>query len=258
MPSPLTRALFSSGRALERLSQLSFRLSAVTSSRADLNRATEREWHEFAVHRPASVELQAWERDFYKRHLFRGERALLIGCGSGRDLVGIANLGLQVDGVDPVAQATRMAQKLAAEHRLEARIDVARIEDYVVPGRYDAFVFSWFCYALIPESHTRVAVLRGLADHLNPGGRVLLSHVYNPNRPSRRAFALLRRVQQVFVSDWQLEYGDLIDYGGQYAHAFALDEVLDEAARAGLSARRSDPVPGGGHARVVTWVLEKL
>jgi hypothetical protein len=46
-----------------------------------------------------------------------------------------------------------------------------------LPRRFDAFVFSAFCYSLIPHADARVAVLRRVTEHLTPGGRLLISYI---------------------------------------------------------------------------------
>jgi len=52
---------------------------------------------------------------------------------------------------------------------LTAALHTASIEKFAPPGRFDAIIFSWFCYGYIPEMDARVATLHNLKARLKPG-----------------------------------------------------------------------------------------
>ena len=85
---------------------------------------------------------------------------------------------------------------------------VGDIETIELVERYDVFVFSWFCYAYIPESARRVRILKRLAEHLAPEGRILISYV--PTDKARRAIRVARLVARLTRSDWRPELGDSV------------------------------------------------
>ncbi|PYM96844.1 MAG: hypothetical protein DME08_12605 [Candidatus Rokuibacteriota bacterium] len=193
---------------------------------------------------------------FYERFLERTDKILLVGCGTGRDLIALLQCGHRVDGVDLVREAVVRARQRLAEHKFEGSVWVGDIETIELVERYDVFVFSWFCYAYIPESARRVRILKRLAEHLAPEGRILISYV--PTDKARRAIRVARLVARLTRSDWRPELGDSVAATGDsmssvsFQHFFRTGDADAEAAAAGL--RVLAQVPSD---QVITMALAK-
>ena len=102
-----------------------------------------------------------------------GARVLDVGCGKGRDLVALLDMGFDACGVEP-NDAVR-ARALARDPRMDARIASSALPDLGQPfgGRFDAVVCSAVLMHLAPEALP--AALSALADVLLPRARVLLA-----------------------------------------------------------------------------------
>ncbi len=239
----LFSGLYQCGRALERAARLWFYAAAGAVRLADLRAAIEREgdagasqWKGFNW-----SGLMTWERDFYLRFLKPDDRLLVVGCGTGRDLLALLQLGYRAEGLDVAPQCTATAGQLLRERGFEVPLYTGAIETVELPGRFDAFIFAWLCYSYIPQSETRTYVLRKLREQLNPGGRILLSYAPAETLPRRLPIRLTQLVTSLSRSDWRPEYGDFVElanrgrYFVHYEHRFMREGFEGEAEAAGLT-----------------------
>jgi SAM-dependent methyltransferase len=238
----LFTALYHCGRAFERAATLWFHAAAGALRLGDLRATIEREWDDAGGSESDNYiasGLMGWERDFYLRFLKPDDRVLVIGCGTGRDLLALLQLGYRAEGLDVAPRCTATAGRLLQERGFHTPIYTGAIETFDLPGHFDAFIFSWFCYSYIPQSENRIRLLRKLRDHLNPGGRILVS--YNPGTmaPRRLPIRLTQLVAWLCRSDWRPEYGDHLSIQGShilhYEHQFTLEKFEEEARTAGLT-----------------------
>ena len=88
--------------------------------------------------------LLSWESAVYGEFVRAADRILLIGSGSGRDLLVLRQAGHEVVGVEQSPATTAQAHALLRQHGLTAPIVEARFEQAAIPGAFDAIVFSWF------------------------------------------------------------------------------------------------------------------
>lgn len=188
---------------------------------------------------PIEYELMAFEEYLVDRVLPPQSHVLIVGCGAGRDLIAYAHRGFHVDGIEPAPRAARAASQAMRDRGLPGTVLHGFAEDVTLTSSYDAIVFSYFCYGYIPTSERRVAALKKMKAHLNPGAAIVLS--YNPRRtvmltPLSRIGAALAR------SAWRPEAGDSVYLTGRSAapigveHLFEDRELVAEAARAGFHA----------------------
>lgn len=99
-----------------------------------------------------------------------GRRVLDVGCGPGRELARLRELGIQADGLDasaPMVQRARKASPLSTVH-------LGLMTSFALERRYDAVLCmgSTFLY-----NHANVDIRQTLAafhSHLEPGGMVIL------------------------------------------------------------------------------------
>lgn len=247
----LTSALAGLGRALERLSEATFYAAAGTLRSHELEAAIARFWERFGV-TDAHIAggLMKWEREFYLRFLKPEDRILLVGSGTGRDLVALLRLGFRADGIDLVEGCTAIAAGALAREGLRADLQSGSVETVPLRGVYDAVVFSWFCYGYIPEAARRIRILRKLAEHLTRDGRVLISYNPRDRHPSGLATRAAQLAALLVGSDWRPAPGDVIFFPRetealQYEHRFEPGELEAEARAAGLVLVFDARVPEG-------------
>lgn len=237
----LTSALAGLGRTLERLSEASFYAAAGTLRSQELEAAIARFWERFGggdAHIAGG--LMKWEREFYLRFLEPEHHILLVGSGTGRDLVALLKLGFRVDGIELADDCTAIAADALAREGLHADLQSGSVETVPLRGIYDAVVFSWFSYGYIPEAARRIRVLRRLAEHLAPNGRILVSYNARDGHPSRLATRAAQLTARLVGSDWRPVAGDVIFFARetealQYEHRFEPGELEAEARAAGLA-----------------------
>lgn len=247
----LTFALAGLGRTLERLAEASFYAAAGTLRSHEIETAITRFWERFgASDAHIAGGLMKWEREFYLRFLEPEDRLLLVGSGTGRDLVALLKLGFRADGIDLAEHATAVAASALAREGLRAELRSGSIETITLRGTYDGIVFSWFCYGYIPETSRRTRILLRLAEHLAPDGRILISYNPRDRHPSRLATRAAQMAARLVGSDWRPVAGDVIFFARdtealQYEHRFEAGELEAEARAAGLVILFDARVPEG-------------
>ena len=232
------------GRGCERAAQLFFYAAAGATRLDDLRRAIKREWDvagQLGWDQHVYTGLLPWEDAFYSKYLEPGERVLVVGCGTGRELVALLERGFRADGADVAPECAKLARQALAARGLTGEVHAAAIEDLPLQGEFDAIIFATLVYSLIPQLDRRVAALLRVARHLRPGGRVLVTYVPRTGRPPRPVLTkLARAVAALTGADWRPEYGDvLIPAGGgkmftYFEHRFLPAEVEREIRSAGL------------------------
>jgi SAM-dependent methyltransferase len=232
---------FELGRAADRAARLLHYLGAGTLSLADLQDGIRRGWQDhYGREADVPAGLMPWEEELVARFVPSGADVLLIGCGSGRDVVALGARGCRVIGIDPSARALRTARQAVQERGVTAEFVEGFFEDVPLEGRFDAIIFSYYCYAFIPASRRRIAALRKAAALLKPGGHVIVSHSHNARRPLAILVWSARLMGALCQTDWRLEPGDLVwDSRGaarsySYRHVFEAGEVEREASAASL------------------------
>jgi SAM-dependent methyltransferase len=226
------------GRALITLTRILTYAATGLLTREQLGRAVAGRWSRWGLdERYALLGLFGWEEPFVRRFLKPDDRILIVGSGSGRELIALRRDGYNVEGLEPAAAAAELARALMRKAGVDARVRLGGIETVELDGAFDLFIFSWYCYSYIPQRATRIAALRSVRAHLAPGGRVILSYITGepvPKRLPSRVAALAARVTR---SGWAPEKDDVLSFepgGLHFEHHFAPGEVEDEARAAGL------------------------
>jgi SAM-dependent methyltransferase len=180
------------------------------------------------------------EQLFYSRFLRHKDRVLLVGCGTGRDLIALQLAGHDVTGLEPVPEVVELARQHLARRGLSALVQTGLIQSAELGGRYDAIIFSNGCYSLLQGSAVRIATLSRVAQHLTPAGRVIVS--YHPATAQSRLGRWLTQTAARFSGgDWVPEQGDTfsrdIYVPGliRYHHAFEPRDFARECEAAGLT-----------------------
>ena len=229
--------LFSVARVSGRVSTLFDYFSAATLRLADVKEGIRSVWQGFSSDETEiATGLMSWEEEMVCRFGTSGDAVLVVGSGSGRELISFGERGFHVTGIEPASSALEIARRVLRERQLSATLIEGFFEDVPLSGHFAMMMFSYYSYSYIPESRRRIGVLRKAATHLTAGGHILLSYPTR-HRPRPVVIRLARAVGVLCGSDWRLEPGDLVFRRGSvysYEHAFSPQEIATEAAAAGL------------------------
>ena len=111
--------------------------------------------------------------------LRRGQKALTIADGEGRNGVFLAECGLDVTAFDFSPNALAKARELAKQRGVTMRIEQADLYNYPWPNaQYDVVAGVFFQFCPPPE---RAKVFAGMRQTLKPGGLLLLEG-YRPEQ----------------------------------------------------------------------------
>ena len=212
--------------------------SAGLLTRDLLGRAVAGRWSRWGLdERYALLGLFAWEEPFVRRFLKPDDRILVVGSGSGREVIALRRDGYDVEGLEPAAAAAELSRAIMDNAGVQARIRIGGIETVELHATFDLFIFSWYCYSYIPHRATRVAALRSVRAHLAPGGRVILSYITGEPVAKRLPFTVAAAAARLTGAGWTPERNDVLGFepgGLHFEHHFAPGEVESEAAAAGL------------------------
>jgi SAM-dependent methyltransferase len=195
-------------------------------------------WSDFtADEHDISTGLAWWERNVADQYVKSGDRILVVGCGSGREVVAFVECGCIVTGIDPAERALTRARDYLKKRGGDAVLECGYFEDWTGDQVFDVVWFSWFTYGYVPDSRRRVKMLKQTARNVSPNGCVVISYPTDP--PSNRAASLARFAQRLWRSDWTLEEGDVIgrvEGTGllNYEHRFTRAQIDEETRAAGF------------------------
>jgi len=243
------RALFLLGHLSARVSNVANHVAVGTMRLDQLKDGIRESWEGFyGRDEDVAMGLMDWERDVVDRFVAPGTAVLVIGAGSGRDVVPLLERGCRVTGIEPAASSLAVLRRTLAGRNAKATLVEGFFEDVAIDGRFDAVIFSFYSYSYIPVSRRRVAALRKAAGVLADGGHIVVSYPPVP-QPHPRLIQLGRAAGALWRTDWRLEPGDLVSAhsGGLrgFGHAFQAGELEREAAAADLriTYRRHCPDP---------------
>jgi protein-L-isoaspartate O-methyltransferase len=191
--------------------------------------------------------LEEWEQRVYREVLRSDDRVLLVGCGTGRDLIGLIRLGYDVVGLEQSAVLADEARAQLRQLGLASAVIAESAESYPMDAPYDAVVFSLYMYSYIIGTASRVAVLTRARKALLPQGRVIISYA-TVQRQSPVWIFLARLGSVCSASDWWPERGDRLQGPVSQAdvlnleHQFSPDEIAGECRAAGLRVIRDESI----------------
>ena len=191
--------------------------------------------------------LEEWEARVYREVLRSDDRVLLVGCGTGRDLIGLIRLGYGVVGLEQSAVLADEARAQLRRLGMASAVITESAESYPMDAPYDAVVFSLYMYSYIIGAASRIAVLARVRKALRPQGRVVISYA-TIQRQSPLWIFLARFGSVCSSSDWWPEGGDRL-HGPvsqpdvlNLEHQFSADEVAGECRAAGLRVIRDEAI----------------
>ena len=173
----VSRALFSGSHLSARLSRAGNYLAVGTLRLSEMKDAIRESWEGFyARDEDVASGLMDWERDLVDRFVPPGATVLVVGAGSGRDVVPLVERGCEVTGVEPAVTSLEVARRVLRERHLGATLLEGFFEDVDLSGHFDVVIFSFYSYSYIPQSRRRIAALRKAAGSLTANGHILVSY----------------------------------------------------------------------------------
>lgn len=191
--------------------------------------------------------LNALEERVYRRHVPAGARVCVLGCGSGRDVLPFVATGHDVVGVEPAPGPIEILRRALVDRGKAATLITGFAEDVALSGEFGAIILSPHCYSYVPGSSRRVALLKKMAGHLEPDGRIAINFLRRTGSWSRAGVNVATLVSRLTGSDYSWEPHDVVqlnEIDGRRAitfqHFFLPSEIANEAARAGLRVVEED------------------
>ena len=230
------RGLWFAAQVLFRSANVCLYLAAGLLQDSDLLKASRFRWRTYTAGEDIGNGLDDWERRIYTEAIPESGRVLLIGCGTGRDLIGLAQLGYDMTGLDLSPEAIDVARVALDRRGLKARLLTEFVELATLDSCYDAVILSSRSYSCIKGRQTRVATLLKLraamrhatvCSSLTPGSSTSRRDL--AGRPECRsdAFRLAPRGRGQFSAD-------TCRLGAPIEHLFRADEAASECVEAGF------------------------
>lgn len=227
-------------RANSKLAGLITAVAAGTFNTRELSEARTRHWASFAEeHNSRKSGMFDWEIRFYRPFIGPGTRLLVVGAGSGRDVLCFLREGCVVTAIDEAAEALESLRRRLSQAELTADVRPFSIVDFETDDRFDVVVFSWLAYILIPLRESRVVALEKAARVLDSGGTILIS--YKPGQGSRVLSWISRAVARLLGGTPPENIEQFLFSGSAslprvyQSRFYTADEIESEAREAGLA-----------------------
>lgn len=241
-------------RSNGRLARVLSAVAAGTFSATELQESRVRHWAAFSTeHVSRKQGLFLWEEKFYSKALKPRSKLLVVGAGSGRDVLCFLRADHDIVALDESAPALEELSRRLAQAERTAVIHAGSIVDFQSPDRFDAVIFSWLAYILIPTRADRIRALQQAARVLAAQGGVILIS-YKPGSGSRALGRLSRAVARLVGGEPPEDFEEFRFSGPPgaarlyHSRFFAPAEIEEEAAQAGLHVIFHDHgVPGWDH-----------
>ena len=175
-----------------------------------------------------------WELTLVERHFRAGGRVVVLGCGGGREVLGLLDAGYDAIGYEPHPGLVEFARELLGARGQGDRVRLSRPSELPADApSCDGVIVGWGAYSLVPGRAARVRLLAEARERLEPGGALLLSSFETERhgrelRVTRSIGSALRRAR----GRPGLELGDTLSPNP--THVFTREEVEGEVAAAGL------------------------
>jgi len=180
--------------------------------------------------------LSSAEEIFCGKYGSAGSKALVVGCGPGRESIVLARRGFEVTAIDsslPMIEAAR--GKIGAAG---VNVDLRLLSLYDIGGMEQRFdmIFFGVNYGMIPTRALRREALRAAKKILKPSGALYLCFSeYEPSKYAGLKYFLYKTISYIVFGNRTVEKGDLMCGPGEFHHCFdSIDDLTKEIGSAGL------------------------
>ena len=242
-------------RISRRLERTGRSVAFATFTAAELDALSVAEWEAFGDLGPAADSGPfSWEAELFATNIRPGDSILVVGAGSGRDVIPLLEAGHSITALDIAPRALEALAEKARARGLKVATVHASIVDIELPQEaFDVVVFSWFCFAYLRGAEGRRSALSRSKAALRKGGRVLLSYPVRRGAGSPASSTTwLSRVAARWLGGIDSEVGDQFNVSGSairpsvfFSHSFEPEEIEDEARRAGFTITSHNRSEGG-------------
>jgi methyltransferase family protein len=176
-----------------------------------------------------------YEKELIRDH-FNGCRSVVVAAaGAGREMIALAQGGVQVDGFECNPGLVDQCKKFLAQAGVSARI-LNSAPDEVPAGlqTYDGGIVGFGAFAHIVGRTKRINFLRDLKSHLRPGAPLFVSVGRRPEGSRYYAviYQIARTIRMLRRSADKIELGD--DLLNCFSHRFSESELRSELEEAGF------------------------
>jgi len=105
----------------------------------------------------------------------REGRVLEVACGTGRVLIPLKRTGLDVVGIDSSQAMLQICREKAAAAGLEVELHCCRMEEIRLNRQFTTICIPAFSFQLVHPPEMADRALRRFAEHLEPGGQLVLN-----------------------------------------------------------------------------------
>lgn len=186
------------------------------------------------------------EKNLLEKITFTSGRVLILGLGSGREVIPLARMGFEVTGVDFVPQLTEMAKNICLKRGVNIEVQVQEISKLDFPPcSFDLVWLSSGMYSSVPGRKRRVEMLKKISSILKPGGFFLLQYYGEAERKRSACKEFFKKLTAVLsYGNIHYEPGDTLWANKEFVHVFSSEEqIRSEFAESGLTTTYLDP-PG--------------
>jgi SAM-dependent methyltransferase len=188
---------------------------------------------------------QEGDLEFYGKYALQAGQAIDIGAGTGRLAVPLAERGVQLVCVEPSAAMCReFRAKLEGRLDLAARITLVQADavSFRVDGTCPA-AFMAGCFDHLMTDRERLAALKNVARHLDPGGKLTLDSYWglmtdSPLRHDDDVQVGERKYRRLVSRQVQSDNTVKINLVYEIYRGDELEDRIEQHSRAGIIERK--------------------
>lgn len=133
--------------------------------------------------------------EFYSKLLKNTNKALELGCGTGRITIPLKKIGINIDGVDFASEMIKIAKKKAKQEGLDINFKVDNAISFKSKDKYDSIIFTYNSLVMLSKKDLIIFV-KNLKNNLKEDG-LFAFDISIPNKKYNKLPLLTKK-------DWSL------------------------------------------------------
>lgn len=179
--------------------------------------------------------LWEWEQKVIDQHFQSCQRLLVLGAGGGREVIALARLGYQVEGLECNPRLVEFANQLLQELGFNSSVKLSPRDQCLSSSYlYDGVIIGWGVYMLIQGREYRIKLLKHLRQIMPEGSPILLSFFVRDQGKQRyyQTITAIANTTRFLLRREFIEPGDML--APNFFHRFIEEEISNELDAAGL------------------------